>query len=269
MATEIPLIQLATPAVIAEATAKYDQIGPQMDAVVAWGLAAEAGTASAAASATAAAASATASGGSAAGSAGSASAAASSATAAATSAASAAATVQDRLTAGQMVPNRDLLASAAVSHAAGTLALSFFTADKTETITRVTAYTGTVAAGATPTLCRYGIYEIDANGNGTLVASTANDTTLFAAANTAYPKLLTAAFQKVAGKRYATGLLVATAATMPTFHGPSSPTTAVMSTVALLAPMTIARLVSLADLPASFTAASLIGYQQRSHMLLN
>jgi hypothetical protein len=97
----------------------------------------------------------------------------------------------------------------------------FFTAKKTETINNVYTIT-TAAAGATPTLCRFGIYSVDSSGNLTLVASTPNDTTLFAAANTAYTKALSAPFNKVAGQRYAVGLLIVSAASMPSFLGQNS-----------------------------------------------
>lgn len=175
----------------------------------------------------------------------------------------------DGLTTGQMVPSRELMNTNTVSHSSGTLALAYFTADKTETINTLTAYTGTVAAAATPTLCRMGIYEIDASGNGTLVASTPNDTTLFAATNIVYAKALSAPFTKTAGQRYATAILVTSGVTMPNFHGPLAVATGPSSTVAQLGPATIGRITAQTDLPASFTAAGQIGYQLRSHMLLS
>lgn len=176
---------------------------------------------------------------------------------------------QDGLTAGQIVPNRDLMSSATVSHATGTMALAFFTADKTETISTLTAYTGTTAAAATPTLCRMGIYEIDASGNGTLVGSTPNDTALFAATNTGYAKAVSTPFVKTLGKRYATAILVTSAVGLPTFHGPLSVATPPASSVAFLAPVTIGRMTAQTDLPATFTVAQVIAYQSRSHMLLS
>jgi hypothetical protein len=60
MATEIPIFQLATPAVIAEAVELVEGIRPDIDATVAWGLAAEAGTVAVGAAVGAAAGSATA-----------------------------------------------------------------------------------------------------------------------------------------------------------------------------------------------------------------
>lgn len=174
-----------------------------------------------------------------------------------------------RLTTGEVIPNRELMQSQTVAPTSGTLAMSFFTADKTETISNLTVYTGSTAAGATPTLCRMGIYELDSSGNGTLVASTANDTTLFAATGTAYTKALSSSFTKVAGKRYATALLVVTGATAPTFHGPTPLNNAVVSTVLALAPAVNGRLTDQTDLPASFTAGSVTSYQQRVTMYLS
>lgn len=173
------------------------------------------------------------------------------------------------LTTGEMIPNRYEITSAAVTHASGTVVLCYFVADKTETITTLTAYTSGTAAGATPTLCRMGIYSIAANGDGTLVASTPNDTALFAAINTAYPKALSASLSKVAGQRYATALLVVSGAAMPTHLGAAFQATTPFSNIQALAPARNARITSQSDLPSSFVAATPAVYQQRTAMLLS
>ncbi len=80
-------------------------------------------------------------------------------------------------------------------------------------------YTSTTAAGATPTLVRYGLYEANASGDLTLRASTANDTALLAAADTRYFKAFSASWQIKAGRRYAISILVVTAAAAPTLLG--------------------------------------------------
>lgn len=168
----------------------------------------------------------------------------------------------DSYTAGEVIPPRSRIASNAITYpASGGVQLQYFTADKTETINTLTAYTGTVAAGATPTLVRYGVYSVAANGDLTLVASTPNDTTLLAATNTAYPKALSASLAKVAGTRYATAIIVVTAAALPTFHGQQLTATTVMNTLLRDSPPLVGRLTGQTDLPASITAASLIGYQ--------
>lgn len=109
-----------------------------------------------------------------------------------------------------------------VTMTSGFLRLAYFTARKSETINNVRIGTTGTAAGATPTLVRVGLYTVDGSGNLTLVASTANDTTLLAATNTAYTKALSAGYAKVAGVRYAVGVLVVTAAAAPTIMGLAS-----------------------------------------------
>jgi len=100
----------------------------------------------------------------------------------------------------------------------GALLLSCFTARKTETITQIRAYSGSTAAAATPTLARMGVFTVVGSAI-TLVASTASDTTLFAAVNTAYTRTLTVPLSKVAGQRYALGILVVSAAACPSYIG--------------------------------------------------
>ena len=124
----------------------------------------------------------------------------------------------DALTSGESTLSRRAIMNGATL-TSGIVRLTYFTARKTETINSVRVGTYTTAAGATPTLCRIGIYSVDGSGNLTLVASTANDTALFAAASTTYTKALSSAWSKVAGTRYAVGVLVVTGATAPTIQG--------------------------------------------------
>lgn len=109
-------------------------------------------------------------------------------------------------------------ASGAVSMASQTLHLTYFTAVRTFTTTQAVILNGTAAA-ATPTLVRAGIYSVAANGDLTLVASFANDTTLFSVANTVATKNWTASLGLTAGQRYALGVLVVTAASAPALTG--------------------------------------------------
>ena len=127
-----------------------------------------------------------------------------------------------------------------------------FVARKTETISQVKVVTNSTAAAATPTLCRIGVYSVDASNNHTLVASTANDTSLFSAPNTVYTKSLSASFTKTAGVRYAVCVLVVSATTMPTLVGQPP------SQEYFAAPSLATRVTGQSDLPPSFTAASLI-----------
>ena len=129
-----------------------------------------------------------------------------------------------------------------------------FTATKTETCNNIFAYTNVIAAGATPTLCKMGVYSIDtATNNMTLVSACANDTTLFSAATTKFTRALTTPFNKVAGKRYALVIIVVTAFTLPNFNGK-------IGNVELgpqMAPMLGARLTGQSDLIASISGGSL------------
>lgn len=132
------------------------------------------------------------------------------------------------------------------------LRLTYFTARKTESISQVKMVTGGTAAGATPSLVRIGIYSVAPNGDLTLIASTPTDTALFAAANTAYTKALSAAFTKVEGQRYAVGLLLNTAAAFPTILG-AAQQNAVLGAVA---PILNGSVTAQADLPNSVATAS-------------
>lgn len=90
--------------------------------------------------------------------------------------------------------------------ASGTLHLTYFTARKTETVTKVqTNVSSGAAAGLT--LARIGIYSVAANGGLTLVASTPSDTAMWTATFTPYQKTFSVAWAKLAGQRYAVGIL--------------------------------------------------------------
>jgi hypothetical protein len=159
------------------------------------------------------------------------------------------------LTTGEEAFPRDLTATGAVTVVSGQLRLTYFTARKTETSTQCRILSGGTAAGATPTLCKIGIFEIAANGDGTLVGVTANDTALFAVASTAYTRSWVTPFTKTAGRRYAAGPLVVTAATAPSFVGKVISN----STEAGQSPVLTTALSGQTDIPASFSAGSLAG----------
>jgi len=135
----------------------------------------------------------------------------------------------------------------------GQMRFTYFIARKTETVNQIRLATGSTAAAATPTVCRVGLYSVAADGALTLVASTANDTTLFAAVNTAYTRSVTTPYQKVAGQRYALGIIVVTAATAPSFAGTGFTSGAELA----VSPRKAAALSGQNDLPASVAAASL------------
>lgn len=164
-----------------------------------------------------------------------------------------------RLAVGEETFDRRLVSTAAITtNSSGALRLTYWTARKTETITQTRIRTSGTAAGATPTLCRIGVWREEANGDLTPVAAIDNDTTLFAASGSPYTKAFTSSWTKRRGQRYAYGLLVVSAAALPTFYGiPGALTTGMPSDEAALAPRLNASLSGQTDLPTTITAGSL------------
>jgi hypothetical protein len=108
---------------------------------------------------------------------------------------------------GEATYDRSALGNASQQLVTGRLQLSGFIAQRTETISRIQMYCGpTVASGNT--LIKMGVYSIGSNGDMTLVASTANDLTLFSQANATNARVFIAPFSKVAGANYGVGALV-------------------------------------------------------------
>jgi hypothetical protein len=106
----------------------------------------------------------------------------------------------------------------------GSLFATYFTSPSSRTVTSgVTVASGT-AAGATPTLVRFGLYAVDGSGNLTsLLAATVNDTALLAGANTVYTKAWASSYTLDRATRYAVAALVVTAQTAPTLCGVAAP----------------------------------------------
>jgi len=156
------------------------------------------------------------------------------------------------LTSGESIlPRLNIASTAVVAATSGTLFLSYFTAQKTESVGNLKSYTGGTAAGATPTLCRIGIYTVASNGDIALAGAIANDTTLWAASFTLYTRAITTPFTKTAGQRYAWGQLCVTGATAPTFAGTGN--TLVPNSI----PRVWGTLAGQTDLPASVANGSL------------
>lgn len=156
---------------------------------------------------------------------------------------------------GQMVIPR-LIANGSVSMTSGTVVLTAFVADKTEAITKISASTWSTAAGATPTLCKMGIYSLAANGDATLVASTASDTSLFNSTFGWFQRSLTSTWNKQEGQRYAAATLVTSGATMPTMHGISN----LQGTDIAFLPFLAMSRTGQTDLPASILFSSMVSY---------
>lgn len=164
----------------------------------------------------------------------------------------------DALASGQIVPSR-MFNHDSTTVVSQFLFLTYFTGDKTEPINNITVATRATAAGATPTLCRMGVWSEAANGDLTLVSSIANDTALFAAANTTYTRALTSTFNKVLGQRYACGLLIVTGAAVPNFCCWQINATSFGHGNNIAAPKRAAIVTGQTDLPASVANASIAG----------
>ena len=88
----------------------------------------------------------------------------------------------------------------------GRIALAGFTAPITETFASLRSVTAGNGFSAL-TIGKMGLYSIDAAGNATLVANTANDTGLWASTWTIYTRALTSPYQVIKNNRYAIGLI--------------------------------------------------------------
>lgn len=164
-------------------------------------------------------------------------------------------TIANMVAAGETTLPREAVASGQ-SSSSQQLRLTYFTAQSSGPITQIRTGTAATAAAATPTLIQFGIYSVAANGDLALLNSTANDTTLFAATQTIYTKALSSTFNKVAGTRYAVGLLIVSAATMPLIlAGPS--VSAMQSELTGVAPRLAGVVASQALLPSSVANASI------------
>lgn len=149
------------------------------------------------------------------------------------------------------------------------LRLCGFTARASQNITQVRVVTGATAAAATPSLCRIGVYSRNGANLYTLVASHANDTALFAAANTTYTKTFTAPFDKVAGVDYVVAILIVSAVAFPTFIAPPvAANTAFQTDAQLLQPVMSGVVAAQADLPATFAGATITNAPVYAHALL-
>lgn len=151
------------------------------------------------------------------------------------------------------LPRTDAGISSGNAMTSGILRLTYKTATKTEVVNTVQVPCGGTAAVPTPTLIRVGVYVEEANGDLTLVASSANNTGLFTAANAENSIPLSAPFTKIRGRRYAVGLLVVTASTPPTVFG----STSLISSVIAKSPVLAAARSGQTDLPSTVTTAQI------------
>jgi len=155
------------------------------------------------------------------------------------------------LTTGVSTMPREVVVASNIPTATGVMLLKYFTSGKSFTSTQVRVSSGGVAAAATPTLIRLGLYTIDGASAGALVASTPNDTTLFAATFTDYTKSWSVSYPFVIGQRYALGLLIVTGVAAPNMDGAF-----VTATESAQAPRLTGQITALSDLPSTFVNGS-------------
>lgn len=137
----------------------------------------------------------------------------------------------------------------------GVLLLNYTRAPKSMPLSNMSYVTSASGvAAATPTLIRYAVYTLDASGNLTLAASSANDTSLFAVSSTRYTKAVSGSLQIVKGQWYAVGLLMVSGVALPNLLASVTPTT--NFNVYNLAPRIAGQLAGQSDLPASISAGS-------------
>lgn len=158
------------------------------------------------------------------------------------------------LTGVETMPRSDA-SNTAQATSSGVVRLTYFTPQVTYTATNALTYVGATAAGATPTLCKVGFYTVASNGDLTLVASTANTTSLWSGSvTTEYSTALSASYTFIAGQRYAAAALVVTGAAAPTLMGGSGSASSALNA---RAPRISASLSAQTDLPASISSGSL------------
>lgn len=116
-----------------------------------------------------------------------------------------------------------LLCSTAGTLTSGTVQYTYFTPQNTLTISNLLICSST--GNGSISLCRIGLYTAAANGDLTLVARTASDTSIIGSNNTLYTKALDttggypASYSLVRGTRYAFGFIVVFTSTAPSVRG--------------------------------------------------
>jgi len=152
----------------------------------------------------------------------------------------------------------------------GTVFFTCFTPSATVTVSQLSVATGSGAAMSGATLVRLGLYTFnDSTATATLVAQTANDTSIFASSSTLYTRSFSATggypatYTLQAGQRYAVGIIVVT---YNTGNGPAVAGANTNGFVTNMLPYMARQKITQADLPAS--AVTTQGYLMIATRLL-
>lgn len=159
------------------------------------------------------------------------------------------------LTSGFVNQPRGLAISSHQVLGSGGVYLTYFRAPRSLTVANIKMVSGTTAAGATPSLVKYGLFSVAANGDITRIGITASDTAIFAAASTAYTRALLATADVVAGNVYASAMLTVTAAAAPSVISTPGVSAGSSGALAAVAPRLNGIVLAQADIAASYTAA--------------
>jgi hypothetical protein len=124
------------------------------------------------------------------------------------------------LSEGESTITRGETTTTAVTMTTKVLRLGFFLALKTEKIKHFRADCATAYSGGVPSVVRFGAWLVNpTTGKLEMVGQSANNTALLEKSGVPVEPEAEAAWEKVAGQRYALGLLVVTAGTAPTIGG--------------------------------------------------
>lgn len=167
----------------------------------------------------------------------------------------------EKLSNGFILPQR-ILPATSLAMTSQRVQLEYFRAPETANRSTLTKLAGsTPQSGTAPTMIKFGVYSVAGNGDLTKVVQTANDTTLLGSAFVGAAKPLlnptTGVAQSMAfvkGNWYASATLIITTGVIPTLWGIQT-----SNTFTANAPRITGGLNSQTDLPATISAASVLG----------
>lgn len=163
-------------------------------------------------------------------------------------------------TGGETNMSRNAIANITTTATSGAILLTPFIAARSEAITKMRVRVGGTIA-ATITTIKLGVYQVDKNGNLTLLAITANTTGMTGTANAAGTLTsLTSTFNKIAGRLYCTAFIFVgtTAPTLWGGGGLTSTSTATVNPFDLMPYSGALRRTGQTDLVAAITKANLV-----------